>query len=162
MMSTDDNTFRRVDWSGDKPLPGDNDDEHGMPLRPQRGPGLSSADLELLTLAAHALGATVEVVEGEQWVALHFADGTISHGWNPLRHSDDTIDPASRLSARDGGVAILLNSRFDQIGFATVYTDEHHVSSQEWMLDDPKAAILRAITRAAAEIGRAMAPRPGR
>jgi len=157
-VSTDGNEFRKVHWTGDQWEPSDDDGPDGLPVQPPRGPGLSAEDLELLTLAARALGAVrIEEVEGEAWLNLYFADGSTAWNWNPLLHSDDTIDLAARLSKRDGGVAVLLNSRFDQTGFATVYTDEHHVSSQEWMLDDPKAAILRAVTRAAAEIGKTMA-----
>lgn len=152
---TDENTFKRVDWTGDSWQPSD-DDENGMPVR-SHGPGLSAADLELLTQAARAIGTIrVEVVDGEEWVNLHFSDGTIVYGWNPLRHSDDTLDLAVRLAGREGGVAIMLNSRLDSTGFATVYTDAKHVSAQEYMLDDPMAATRLAVTRAAGEIGKSM------
>lgn len=96
-MSMDDNAFKRVNWNSDGQQLSD-DDEHGMPLQPPHGPGLSTDDLELLTLAARAIGAVqVEHVDGEQWVNLHFADGSVVYGWNPKRHSDDALDLSVRL-----------------------------------------------------------------
>jgi hypothetical protein len=127
-----------------------------LPARP-RGPGLSDADLELLTLAARAIGAIrVEVVEGEQWVNLHFADALTIYSWNSLVHSDDAFELLVRLSMREGGAAMLLNSRFGQTGFVSVHTDEHHIAPQEYMVDSPSAATRLAVTRAAAEIGKSM------
>ena len=146
---TDENQFRRVEWDGDEPHESDDDGPDGMPLRP-RGAGLSAEDLELLTLAARALGAVrIDVVEGEQWVNLHFADGTVAHGWNPLRHSDDTFNLQVKL-------------RMD----VRVGTQNHTVTVgwgvglrcvEEVFGSDDCAAARRAVTRAAAEIGKAMA-----
>jgi hypothetical protein len=147
-MINDDNPFRRVDWSGDQPLPSDDDDEHGMPLQP-RGPGLSAADLELLTLAARALGARAEAVEGEQWMILHFADGTEAHGWNPLLFRGDTFELAC-----DCFVALSYGGDFVTADGpqrpATELFDRQDKESR-------RAAAARAIVRAAAEIGKAMA-----
>lgn len=150
-MSADENQFKRVQWDGDEPYESDDDGPDGMPLRPQ-GHGLSADDLELLVLAARALGGTVETVEGEQWVVLHFADGTVSHGWNPLRHSDDALALAVRLRISltidsldicASWAAIGLHPMAD--GVADLY---------EEVGDDALAATRRAVTRAAAEIGR--------
>ena len=144
-MSTEDNTFRRVDWFGDQPQPSDDDDEHGLPLQPPRGPGLTGVDLELLTLAARALGATVEAVEGEQWVTLQFAGGAVSHGWNPLRHSDDALDLTVRLKlsidVREGAVCVIAG-------------ETEHVIIETGVGSDLVVATRRAVTRAAAEIGK--------
>jgi hypothetical protein len=145
----DDNQFRRVDWSGDQPLPSDDDDEHGMPLPPPRGPGLSADDLELLTLAAKSIGARAEPVEGEQWVNLHFAGGTIQHGWNPLRHSDDTLQllAAKKMNIHYADDELYIDG-LDDMGVKT--------TACEQASEDRQSAIKRAVTRLAAEIGRAM------
>ena len=143
-MTTEDNTFRRVDWFGDQPLASDEDDELGMPIQPPRGPGLSDADLELLKLAARALGAErVEVVDGEQWVNLYFADGSTMWNWNPLLHGDDTFNLAVELDLD------VLQSKVNQE--AQVVAAMGPVIAEPWG-DDKKKATQRAITRAAAEI----------
>lgn len=150
-MSTDENTFRRVDWAGNQPQPSDDDDEYGMPLQPPRGPGLPDADLELLTLAARAIGAEIQAIEGEQWVALHFADGRVEHGWNPLRHSDDAFTLAVKL-----GMDLEIRVDHDQsMIHAMAHDGVDWRGAHERRGDDPAAATRRAITRAAAEIWRA-------
>jgi hypothetical protein len=146
---TDENQFKRVEWTGDGYQPSDDDDEQGMPLQPPRGPGLSADDLELLTLAAKAIGARAEPVEGEQWVALHFDDGRVEHGWNPLRHSDDAF-----------ALLVTLNLSFQSYP-SWDRAQAWHPMRPEWApeepyVDDRKAAARRAVTRAAAEIGKAM------
>jgi hypothetical protein len=138
-MSTDENTFRRVQWDGDQYQPSDDDDADGFPMRP-RGPGLSAADLELLTLAAKAIGAQVEVVDGEEWVNLHFPDGSVAYAWNPLMHSDDMLN----LSA-------LLHIDIEWEGDSVVFADGNW---SEPTTDDPAAAARRAVTRAAADIAK--------
>ena len=154
-MSTDENTFKRVEWDGDQWYESDDDGPDGMPLRPL-GSVIPEADLELLTLAAKAIGAQVEIVEGENWLSLHFADGSVVHAWNSLVHSDDAFELLVKLAQREGGAAVLLNSRFGSTGFVDVHTDAHHIAPQEYMLDSPSAATRRAVTRAAAEIGKAL------
>lgn len=147
-MSTDENTFRRVDWTGDQPQPSDDDDEYGMPLQPPRGPGLSADDLELLTHAARAIGAVrVDVIEGENWVNLQFADGSMAFAWNPLMHSDDMLN----LSA-------LLRIDIAWVGDSVVFADGH---LSEPTNADPATAARRAVTRAAAEIWRSKAQPTG-
>lgn len=146
-MNNDDSTFRRVDWAGDQPQPSDDDDEHGMPLQAPRGTGLSDDDLELLKLAARALGATIETVEGEQWVVLHCADGTTLHGWNSLLFSGDSFELAVDLDL--------------DVFQATTYREAQVVGALQRTIFEPwgdnkKAATRRAVTRAAAEIGKAM------
>jgi hypothetical protein len=52
----------------------------------------------LLERAALAIGpARLDVVDGEGYVNLHFADGSIVHSWNPLMFSGDALDLAVRL-----------------------------------------------------------------
>jgi hypothetical protein len=145
-MSTDDNTFRRVDWSGDQYQPSDDDDADGLPVQAPRGPGLSAADLELLTLAASAIGAVrVETVEGENWLNLHFADGSTMWSWNPLVHSDDafnlTISLQLDIFHGQGEVAISSG------GVVLVEFVDYG--------PDPLATARLAVTRAAAEIWKA-------
>ena len=146
-MSTDGNEFKKVQWTGDGWQPSDDDGPDGMPLQPPRGPGLSDADLELLTPAARALGAVrIEVVEGEQWVNLHFADGTVAHGWNPLRHSDDTfnLQVKLRMDVRVGTQNHTVTAGWGAgIGCVEVAFGSEDV-----------AAARIAVTRAAAEIGK--------
>ncbi|MBC9904803.1 hypothetical protein [Achromobacter xylosoxidans] len=106
------------------------------------------SDLELLELAAQAIG--------EQFHSGHITQNGKQYEWvewNPLTDDGDALRLAVKLSQRPGGIAILLNSRFDSSMFATVYTDEHHLAGQEYMGDNAGEATRRAIVRAAAEIG---------
>lgn len=145
-MTTHESTFRRVDWSEDGWQP--NDDDDGMPLRPPRGPGIPAADLELLTLAARALGALrVEEIEGEQWVNLHFADRPTAFGWNPVLHGDDTFNLAADLD-----IDVLQSTTYRE---AQAVGPMQRVITEPWG-DDKRAATRRAVTRAAAEIAKAM------
>jgi hypothetical protein len=110
-------------------------------------PGLArvnipKADLVLLQRAARAIGAVhVEVVDGEGFVNLYFADGFILHSWNPLTFSGDALDLAVRLRLE-------------------IYMHEHDTSvmtadlklANEQHGDDAVAATRRAITRVAGEI----------
>lgn len=145
-MSTDDNQFQRVRWDSDDWQPSD-DDENGLPAQPPRGPGLSDADLELLTLAARAIGAVrIEPAEGEQWVHLYFADGSHMYSWNPLLHSDDAFELAVKL-----GMALNINTYVKDpqtnVNGPTFASEFHECS-------DALTATRRAVTRAAAEVGK--------
>lgn len=148
------NQFKRVQWSDDGQLPSDDDDENGLPVQPPRGPGLSAAHLELLTLAARALGAVqVEPVQGEQWVNLHMADGSVIYAWNSLMHSDDML----ALSVNQGIVIRPFPNHHQ--GSQVVASVLPYVEVREYAADsghDLVAATRRAVTRAAAEIGKAM------
>lgn len=107
---------------------------------------ITDVDRKLLRQAATALGAAhVEEVDGEGYVSLHFADGSIVHGWNPLRFSGDAFDLQVAL---DVYVFQSLQARETQAagpGQRVVY--------EPWG-DDKASATRRAATRAAAEIGR--------
>jgi hypothetical protein len=111
-----------------------------LPAPPRRD--ITPADLELLTLAARALGATFEEVDGEGYGTLHFDDGEVTFAWNPLVHSDDAFNLAVRLRITPHIDGNLTEAEFVQ-GFCT----EPH-------FDDAYAATRRAIVRAAAEIGK--------
>jgi hypothetical protein len=148
---TDENRFQRVQWDGDECQASDDDGPDGMPLRP-RGAGLSDADVELLTLAARALGAErVEVVEGEQWVNLHFADGSTAWNWNPLRHGDDAFNLSVRLQLIvcnehvSGGIVYCMQGD-------RVYGVIRSARSGGDVTPDDYAATRRSIVSAAAEI----------
>lgn len=141
---TDENHFKRVQWDGDEPVPSDDDGPDGMPLQPPRGPGLCAEDLELLKLAARALGAVrIEEVEGEAWLNLHFADGSTMWNWNPLRHGDDTFNLAVDLNID------VLQSAVSQE--AQAVAPMQRVVNVRWG-DDKRVATRLAVTRAAAEI----------
>lgn len=103
-------------------------DELPAPARKE----IPAADRELLELAARALGAGFEEVDGEGYGNLHFADGSVVHAWNSLEFSGDTFDLAVELDILVGACL-----RVNLIG------DKH-------------ANARRAVTRAAAEIGKSM------
>ncbi len=108
-----------------------------LPAPPRKE--IAAADRELLELAARALGAVrVEDVEGETWVNLHFADGSVAYAWNSLMHSDDMLN----LSA-------MLHIDIVWLGDSDVLADG---SSSEPTSENAVAACRRAVTRAAAEI----------
>jgi hypothetical protein len=107
-----------------------------LPAPPRRQ--IPADDRELLELAARALGATrVEDVDGEEWVNLHFVDGPVMFGWNPLQFGDDTFVLAARLK-------LLSNSP----------TVQRYLEAEQSRSVDPVAAAKRAFVLAAAEIGK--------
>jgi hypothetical protein len=111
-----------------------------LPAPPRRD--ITPADLELLSLAARALGARFEEVDGEGYGNLHFEDGTIVYAWNSLEHSDDAFNMAVELE---------LEVHFHRAG--AVVNPESAEEVDNW--GSPGAASARrAITRAAAEIGK--------
>lgn len=144
---TDENAFKRVTWN-DEHNPSDDDDEYGMPLRAP-GDAISAEDMDLLTLAARAIGAVqVEPIEGEQWVNLHFEDGRIVYGWNPLVFSGDALELAVRLEL-DVMHRVVGGKRVEILPAGGPIT-------KEFDRGDALVTTRRAITRAAADIGKAM------
>jgi hypothetical protein len=108
-------------------------------LLPRPRNSIPEADRQLLDLAARAIGAVrVEDVEGESWVNLHFADGSVAYAWNSLMHSDNMLN----LSA-------LLHIDIAWLGDSDVLADG---TSSEPTTANPAAAARRAVTRAAAEV----------
>jgi hypothetical protein len=116
------------------------DDLNELPAAPRVE--ISEPNLVLLDQAARAIGAMrVEVVDGEGYVNLHFADGSILHSWNPLMFSGDAFDLAVRLRLE-------------------IYIHEHDTTAMTADLrlanephgDDAGAATRRAITRVAGDI----------
>jgi hypothetical protein len=116
------------------------DDLDELPAAPRID--ISEVDLALLERAARAIGAVrVEVVDGEGYVNLHFADGSVVHSWNPLMFSDDAFDLAVRLR-----LEIYIHEQD-----TTVMTADLKLANEQHG-DDAVAATRRTITRAAAEI----------
>lgn len=133
--------FLPVHWAGaEYSVNGDDLDE--LPAPPVRS--LPPEDRALLELAARAIGCVrFEEVEGEGYANLHFADGSAINAWNPLVHSDDAFDLIVRL---DMGL--------DIPGGGWVYANGCYGNCSEPEGNDKAAATRRAITRAAAEIGK--------
>jgi len=103
---------------------------------------ISEPDLVLLNQAARAIDAMrVEVVDGEGYVNLYFADGSIVHSWNPLVFSGDAFDLAVRLR-----LEIYIHEQDTTVMAADLkLANEPHGA-------DASAATRRAITRVAGEI----------
>ena len=103
---------------------------------------IPAADLVLLERAARAIGAVrVEVVDGEGYVNLHFADGSVVHSWNSLMFSGDAFDLAVRLR---------LEVRIHEQDTTAMTADLKLANEPHG--DDAGAATRRAITRVAGEI----------
>jgi len=116
------------------------DDLDELPAAPRID--ISEVDLALLERAARAIGAVrVEVVDGEGYVNLHFADGSVVHSWNPLMFSDDAFNLAVRLR-----LEIYIHEQD-----TTVMTADLKLANEQHG-DDAGAATRRTITRAAAQI----------
>lgn len=114
---------------------------------------IPTGDRELLELAARALGAVhVEDVEGEAWVNLHFTDGTVAHGWNPLLFYGDTFELAADLGLQVYPVA---RTTYGAACSATADVSGRRLS-EVTKGADVRAATARAVVQAAAEIGKAM------
>lgn len=126
--------------------PDDDDVVDELPAPPRKQ--IPAADRELLELAARALGAVrVEDVDGEEWLILHFADGTEAHGWNPLLFYSDTFELA---------VALELDIMHRVVGGTRVEVlPAGGPLTQEFYAQDRLPAAARAVVRAAAEIGKA-------
>jgi hypothetical protein len=128
----------------------DDDTVDELPAAPRKM--IPEADRELLELAARALGAVrVEDVDGEEWLILHFADGTEVHGWNSLLFSGDAFELQVKLDLcvsqwpRHTPPDVMVGYRKGENDGANL-TEEYGT--------DPVAATRRAVTRAAAEIGK--------
>lgn len=111
-----------------------------LPERPRLD--ILEADLLLLERAARAIGAVrVEVVDGEGYVNLHFANASVLHCWNPLLFSGDAFELAVRLR-----LEIYIHDQD-----TTAMTADTKLANEPHG-DDAGAATRRAITRVAGEI----------
>ena len=121
----------------DNEIDGDMEELPGQPRL-----DVPESDLILLERAANAIGAVrVEVVDGEGYVNLHFADGSVVHSWNPLMFSGDAFDLAVRLR-----LEVRIHERD-----STAMTADLKLANEPHG-DDAGAATRRAITRVAGEI----------
>jgi len=118
----------------------DNETDGDMEELPgQPGVDVPESDLILLQRAAHAIGAVrFEVVVGEGYVNLHFADGSVVHSWNSLMFSGDAFDLAVRLR-----LEVYIHEKD-----TTAMTADLKLANEPHG-DDAGAATRRAITRAA-------------
>lgn len=119
----------------------DDDTVDELPAPPRKD--IPPADLELLEQAARALGATFEEVDGEGYGNLHFEDGSVVYGWNSLLFYGDTFELAVRLN---------MNIEITDGGW--VYACGDYGNCSEPSGDNKASATARAVTRAAAEIGK--------
>jgi len=116
------------------------DDLDELPAAPRVD--IPATDLVLLERAARAIGAErVEVVDGEGYVNLHFADGSVVNSWNSLMFSGDAFDLAVRLR-----LEVYIHEKD-----ATAMTADLKLANEPHG-DDAGAATRRAITRVAGEI----------
>lgn len=123
----------------------DDDTVDELPAPPRKS--IPAADRALLEQAARALGAArVEDVDGEQWLILHFPDGTETHGWNPLLFYSDTFELAVTLEL-DIMHRVVGGKRVEILPAGGPLT-------QEFYEGDGLPATARAVVRAAAGINR--------
>ena len=109
-------------------------------------------DKELLELAAKAAEMKIFVwgKKGSENYCIKNNDGTPGNRWNPLTDDGDAL----RLAVKLG-----IDLRFypcPQIAEPWVEAATENNASDELLQSDPYAATRRAITRAAAEIGKTM------
>ena len=107
-------------------------------------------DRELLEKAAKAAGLAVIIPAAHQrglWI-----EG-LEDEWNPLKDDGDALRLAVKLR-----MALSLDSPVaGPVGFCRAYPSSSNLlAMDEWANNDPYAATRRAITRAAAEIGKQM------
>lgn len=100
-------------------------------------------DLELIKAAAKAAGYP----PAWRGPVMVWTEGGVWRLWNPLTDDGDALRLAVTLGIQSG------YSEFSGSGFAS--WDRGSRSVSEYGPDDPCAATRRAITRAAAEIGKA-------
>ena len=125
------------------------DDLDVLPARPRQV--IATGDRELLELAGRALGAVrVEDVEGEAWVNLHFADGTVVHSWNPLMFYNDTFELSADLGLQVYPVA---RTAYGEACSAAADVSCRRLS-EVTKGTDVRVATARAVVLAAAEIGK--------
>ncbi len=110
-------------------------------------------DRELLELAAKAAGIALENVP-MMGAGLLLEKGGV---WNPLTDDGDALRLAVKLDLPIVRSKIT-DARLPVVACYKVYVDVHEEERWQWEFveDDPYAATRRAITRAAAEIGRNM------
>ena len=107
-------------------------------------------DRELLELAAKAAGIEYDFCRPELG-GCQIRKPFVSGFWNPLTDDGDALRLAVKLGLREYFV-IEIQKTCSQ---ATVFEPFEHCEYEEFKDQDPYAATRRAITRAAAQIGKA-------
>jgi hypothetical protein len=102
------------------------------------------SDRELLKLAAKAAGIDADVTEWSS--AIQDDEGDYLKPWNPLTDDGDALRLAVELK-----MDLIVHERLSSAAVEDGFFRRHEQHN-----DDPYAATRRAITRAAAEIGRNM------
>jgi hypothetical protein len=123
----------------------DDDTVDELPAPPRKD--IPEADVELLVMAARAMNADFEEVDGEGYGTLHFPDGTVAHGWNALQFSDDAFELAVNLQMQ-----IDYTARGHRATGDVLVACGPNIQIVESKKGDVSAATRRAIVRAAAEI----------
>lgn len=124
----------------------DDDTVDELPAPPRKE--IPTGDCELLELAARALGARFEEVDGEGYGNLRFEDGSVVNAWNPLQFSGDAFD-----------LAVELNMNIDiswRAGRRVSVMGEAVGRAEEPFGEDKRAIARRAVVRVAAEVGKSM------
>jgi hypothetical protein len=119
-----------------------------LPAPPRKE--IPAADRELLELAARALGAVFEEVDGEGYGNLHFPDGSVVYSWNSLAFSGDSFELAARLGI-DVMYRVVGGRRVEAVGPGYRVQEEPYSGPS---LEVCVIAARRAVTRAAAEMGK--------
>ena len=110
-------------------------------------------DKELLELAAKAAGIIVGHAKRDPSVTFFLDDRGLVIKWNPLTDDGDALRLAVRLD-------LIVSRGYTEVGKEAVVFYLNEIQHQMRCVvphgSDPYAATRRAITRAAAEIGKAM------
>lgn len=107
-------------------------------------------DRDLLELAAKAAGAEYEVDEAAGEIEVLSEIGGVSGHWNPLEDDGDALRLANAL-----GISIIHTYCLDDAPVVKVgYYSEHEKLEEHPAFPDENKETRRAITRAAAEIGK--------
>ena len=111
---------------------------------------------EMFELAAKAAGNGAQWDGPDRKMMVLTDDEIDTRTWNPRDNNCDAFQLAVTLSQRDGGLALMLNSRLNSTSYAQCYTNCDVVSPMEYMGDDPFASARLVIFKAAVEIGKSI------
>jgi len=104
-------------------------------------------DKELLELAAKAAGMTEKWTKDGIYVREQFCEVP----WNPLTDDGDALRLAVKLC-----IDVWYDDDFHEVGTTFMVGEVGYNTEESWRNGDKLEATHRAITRAAAEIGKAM------
>ena len=90
---------------------------------------MNDNDRELIELAAKAYGIQVKGWLNDKLIGFDTnTEWPVNGDWNPLESDGDALRLLVKISQRDGGAALMLNSRFNQHHFAQCHTDANTIS----------------------------------